>query len=57
MVLSVIILDSRIRNVNVEMTGGRGVDPGVTSLRGVVEPKVTWGDKGREGGQKVGNLG
>ena len=24
---------------------------------GVVEPKVTWGDKGRKGAQKIGILG
>ena len=30
---------------------------GVTSPKGVVELKVTWGDKGREGGQKNRILG
>ena len=40
--------------------GGRGerlLNPGVTSLQGVDEAKVTWGDKGREGGRKIGILG
>ena len=31
---------------------GGGVDPRVTSPQGVVEAKVTWGDKGREGVEK-----
>ena len=36
---------------------GGGLNPGVTSPQGVDEAKVTWGDKGREGGQKIGILG
>ena len=28
---------------------GRVLNPGMTSPHGVVEAKVTWGDKGREG--------
>ena len=37
--------------------GGGVVDPRVTSPQGVVEAKVTWGDKGRERGRKIGLLG
>ena len=37
--------------------GGRLLNPGVTSPQGVDEAKVTWGDKGREGGRKIGILG
>ena len=29
-------------------------DPGVKSLKGFVEPRVTWGCKGREGVEKLG---
>ena len=36
---------------------GRLSIPEVTSSQGVDEAKVTWGDKGREGGQKIGILG
>ena len=43
-----------MHNINI---GGGDVDPRVTSPQGVVEAKVTWGDKGREGGQKIGILG
>ena len=32
---------------------GEGVDPGVTSPQRAVEAKVTWGDKGREGVEKL----
>ena len=31
--------------------------PGVTSLEGFVEPKVTWGCKVREGVEKLGFCG
>ena len=33
--------------------GGRLLNPGVTSPQGVDEAKVTWGDKGREGVEKM----
>ena len=32
---------------------GRVLNPGMTSPQGAVEAKVTWGDKGREGGRKL----
>ena len=37
--------------------GGRLLNSGVTSPQGIVQLKVTWGDKGREGGRKIGFLG
>ena len=39
------------------MYWGRLLNPEVMSPRGVDEAKVTWGDKGREGGRKFGVLG
>ena len=33
------------------------LNPGVTSPQGVDEAKVTWGDKGREGVEKLEFLG
>ena len=39
-----------------QYVGGRLLNPGVTPPQGVAEAKVTWGDKGREGGSKNWNF-
>ena len=43
-------------HINIMGEGGL-LNPGVTTLQVFVEAKVTWGDKGREGGRKFGILG